>query len=242
FEAERDVIEVHHGLDGGGAVAADGAGNVYVVWHAPGDGGKGEQARQVWVACSSDDGSSFAKEIRVSSGEFGVCPCCGLGALALDDGGLAIVYRCAKNQDERDTTLLLRKNAGAPFEVRKLDSWRVPACVMSSASLARGPHGAFAAWETQGKVRFAALDEKSAHAPDASTRNRKHPSIALNAAGDLVIAWTDDIGWDRPGTLAWQRFGADGGMTDGAVDAGAVPTWSLSSVVALPDGRFVVFH
>ncbi|MEO6709612.1 MAG: hypothetical protein ABI054_12110, partial [Planctomycetota bacterium] len=42
FEAERDVIEVHHGLDGGGAVAADGAGNVYVVWHAPGDGGKGE--------------------------------------------------------------------------------------------------------------------------------------------------------------------------------------------------------
>src|SRR5882672_1535114 len=58
FEPARDVIAAHHGLDGGGAVAADGAGNVYVVWHAPGDGGEGEEARRVWVATSHDDGAT----------------------------------------------------------------------------------------------------------------------------------------------------------------------------------------
>src|SRR5204863_9210845 len=99
FEPARDVIAKHHGLDGGGAVAADGAGNVYVVWHAPEDDtkkdGGGEQARRVWVATSHDDGGTFAEEVAASPPGTGVCPCCGLGASALDGGGLAILHRCA---------------------------------------------------------------------------------------------------------------------------------------------------
>ncbi|HUR27517.1 MAG TPA: hypothetical protein VM509_04970, partial [Planctomycetota bacterium] len=53
FEPERDLAGDHHGLDGGGAVAADGQGNVWLVWHAP-DGGQGEAQRRVFVARSAD--------------------------------------------------------------------------------------------------------------------------------------------------------------------------------------------
>jgi hypothetical protein len=242
FEPARDVIAKHHGLDGGGAVAADGAGNVYVVWHAPGDGGQGEEARRVWVACSHDDGATFAEEIAASEPGWGVCPCCGLCACALDGGGLAIVYRCAKDHEHRDTTLLLRKDAKSPFRTRKLDEWKVAACVMSTASLARGPKGPIAAWETSGQVRFSALDATDAHAPPENEHRRKHPSLAVNAAGELVIAWSDDMTWGSASKLSWQRYAADGTPLESALDVATLPPWSLSSVVALADGRFVVFY
>jgi hypothetical protein len=36
FEPQRNVIQKYPGLDGGGSVAADREGNIYVAWHAPG--------------------------------------------------------------------------------------------------------------------------------------------------------------------------------------------------------------
>jgi hypothetical protein len=45
FEPQRNVIAEAMGLDGGGSVAADEAGHVYVVWHAPQPGQKGEERR-----------------------------------------------------------------------------------------------------------------------------------------------------------------------------------------------------
>src|SRR5215831_6040337 len=55
FEPERNLIQSAWGLDGGGALAADSAGNVYVVWHAPAPGAEGEANRRVWIARSTDD-------------------------------------------------------------------------------------------------------------------------------------------------------------------------------------------
>src|SRR5579885_3071125 len=42
FEPERNVIQQAYGLDGGGSIAADSKGDVYVFWHAPLVGQKGE--------------------------------------------------------------------------------------------------------------------------------------------------------------------------------------------------------
>src|SRR5262249_4764455 len=69
FEPERDLAGEHHGLDGGGAVAADAAGNVWVVWQAPdgAPGGKGESGRRVFVARSRDDGATFEHEVAASA-------------------------------------------------------------------------------------------------------------------------------------------------------------------------------
>ncbi|MBU6400728.1 MAG: hypothetical protein KGS61_10440, partial [Verrucomicrobia bacterium] len=50
FEPERDVMTDSAWLDGGGSVAADARGNVYVVWHAfPPGNQAGEAGRAVFV-------------------------------------------------------------------------------------------------------------------------------------------------------------------------------------------------
>jgi hypothetical protein len=56
------------GLDGGGSVTADRAGNVYIAWHGiatdekSGAGVQGEARRQVWITKSADDGRTFPDE------------------------------------------------------------------------------------------------------------------------------------------------------------------------------------
>ena len=52
FEDQKSIPTDHVGLDGGGSVAADDSGNVYVVWHAPQTPTGKEAERRVWVdAC-----------------------------------------------------------------------------------------------------------------------------------------------------------------------------------------------
>ena len=51
FEEQRNLMRHTSILDGGGTVATDAAGNVYVAWHASQAGGEpGEGNRRVWVA------------------------------------------------------------------------------------------------------------------------------------------------------------------------------------------------
>src|SRR4051812_24048189 len=77
FEPQRNVIAAHSGVDGGGAVAADAAGNVYVIWHAPLDPKSEKEAdRRVWVARSPDDGKTFAPETDADAPSTGACGCC----------------------------------------------------------------------------------------------------------------------------------------------------------------------
>jgi hypothetical protein len=52
FEPQRNVMRIAAGLDGGGSVAADGAGDVSVTWRAPDLHSQGEENRRVWVARS----------------------------------------------------------------------------------------------------------------------------------------------------------------------------------------------
>jgi hypothetical protein len=77
FETQRNLMGDTSVLDGGGTVAADDAGKVYVVWHALKTGGdRGEENRRVWVARSTDEGKTFAKETPAWAEATGVCPCC----------------------------------------------------------------------------------------------------------------------------------------------------------------------
>ncbi len=91
FEPERNVIREHVGLDGGGSVAVDTDGNVYVIWHPPDLGHKGEANRRVWIARSTEDGATLAPERRAFDAPTGVCSCCGLRTLADHSGSLFIL-------------------------------------------------------------------------------------------------------------------------------------------------------
>src|SRR4051794_1753465 len=79
FEPQRNLMTKSAVLDGGGSLAADRNGNVYVAWHGLGaDLAKGEENRKVWVAISNDDGKTFAAEKSAWNEKTGACGCCGM--------------------------------------------------------------------------------------------------------------------------------------------------------------------
>lgn len=246
FEPTRDLTGAHPGLDGGSAVAADEHGNVWVLWHAPEGGPESpadEAHRRVFVAHSADDGGHFTSERAASPEGSGVCPCCGLGAAATGDGGLAVLYRTARDGVRRDATRLLARTPEGPFEAALVAPWRVEACVMSTFALARGPHGLLGAVEAEGQVRVSALEEDApvSRSVPGEPAGRKHPSLACGADGSFLVAWIEGMSWGQGGTLVWQLHGPDGQPLEG--EAGrhdGLPPWSLVQAVALPGGRYAV--
>lgn len=248
FEPERNIISSHVGLDGGGSLAADPEGNVYVAWHAPEVGQKGEAHRRVWVAASRDGGKTFAAERAASDASTGCCGCCGMRAMATEEGTLLILYRSAEEMVNRDMYLLASRDRGRTFTSERLDRWSAPACVMSTAALSPGFDAPLAAWETEGQVRLATIDHEHGlplrriEAPGA-TGGRKHPVAATNARGEMLLAWTDGMGWAKGGRVAWQRFDKRGRpVADASGSADGVPAWSLVAVVARPDGGFTLIY
>ena len=118
---------------------------------------------------------------------------------------------------------------------------------MSSASLADARPDVDAAWETKQEVFFARVDPRTSKVSMAVSPpgggGRKHPTVAGNARGEVLLAWAEGIGWQRGGSLAWQVFDREG-QPVGEVGrvADGIPTWGLSTVAARPDGSFVIVH
>ncbi|HEV3447886.1 MAG TPA: hypothetical protein VG099_24830 [Gemmataceae bacterium] len=127
FEEQRNLMRQTHTPDGGGTVAADDAGNVYVIWHGI---GKGEQAREdkrkVWVARSEDEGKTFSLEAPVWTQPTGVCPCCSTRAFADRKGSVYLLYRSATAGVNRDIYLLSSVDRGQSFHESLVHQWKVP--------------------------------------------------------------------------------------------------------------------
>jgi hypothetical protein len=116
FEAERNLMTRTFGLDGGGTLAADAGGNVYVAWHGKAPGASaGEAGRQVWLAVSRDDGKSFAAEMPGWGGNTGVCGCCGIAMFADSKGLVRALCRSATENVHRDVWLLSSVDQGGEF-------------------------------------------------------------------------------------------------------------------------------
>lgn len=127
FEEQRNLMQGTSILDGGGTVAADDAGNVYVAWHALKTGGqRGEENRQVWVARSADEGKTFAKEAAAWAEATGVCACCSTRAFADSKGSVYLLYRSANAGVNRDMYLLASTDQGKSFQGALAHRWKVP--------------------------------------------------------------------------------------------------------------------
>lgn len=239
FAPQRNLMQSTAGLDGGGAVAADASGNVYVLWHGQkivnGKADSGEDKRRVYVAQSTDGGAAFAPERPISPAATGACGCCGMAALATRSGELFVMYRTAREVVHRDMELLVSKDRSQSFRAADLQGWEIGACPMSTSSMIDSRGRVFAAWETDKQVFFgdvtrAALSPVTPVAAPGSGYNRKHPAIAANSAGETLIAWADGTGWKRGGTLSWALF-RNGALESSKFDTGIVPVWGMPAVV-----------
>jgi hypothetical protein len=247
FETEQNVIRSAIGLDGGGSVAADHDGNVFVTWHAPAPGQRGEENRRVWVARSRDEGKTFSSEVPAFEESTGACGCCGMRAFATDKGNVYILYRSATERVNRDMYLLRSTDHATTFQGRDVSAWKIAACPMSTAFLTQAPGRVLAAWETNGQVFTGQVGEQtgellSIRPAAGDSRERKYPVIACNSKGETILAWTEGMGWNRGGAVAWQVYdknarplGSTGKMT-------GVPVWSLVAAFARPDDTFVIVY
>jgi hypothetical protein len=248
FEPQRSVMTTASGLDGGGALAADAGGNVYVTWHARGQRNgqpiEGEGNRRVWLARSIDNGRTFEPETPISPADLGACGCCGMGAVSDKEGGLYLLYRTAREITHRDMYLLTSHDQGRTFEALDLQPWEIGACPMSTVSFALQNGRVLLSWETRGQVYFAAIDCRTRAvgaliAASGEGGHRKHPAIAGNPKGHTLLVWTEGTGWKRGGTLAWQVFDAAGQPQGGQGGSPGLPVWDFATAIAQKD-RFLV--
>lgn len=142
FAPERNLMLHSFGLDGGGSMAADKSGNIYVAWHgiaesvAKATGKEGEARRRVWIRRPEDDGKTFSVETKAWTRETGSCGCCGMKIFVARNGDVFALYRSATESVHRDIYLLSSRDHGRTFEGKLLHKWSSNACPMSSMDLA----------------------------------------------------------------------------------------------------------
>lgn len=255
FEPQRNLMLQSYGLDGGGSIAADTAGNVSVGWHgvAASDrrpAAEGEARRAVWITKSSDDGGSFAPEARAWTSETGACGCCGMKLAAGAPGEVFALYRSAGESIHRDIYLLAWMNPGGDAVGMRLDRWEINACPMSSMDLVAVPGVetvVLRAWETKGQVYWqAARPLEAGYVPPVPApgegKGRKHPRLAANRNGDVLFVWTEGTGWQKGGGFAWQLYDKDRRLTGSGERPHDIPVWSFAAPVARPDGGFTILY
>ncbi len=244
FEPQQNLIREHAGLDGGGSIAADNAGNVYVAWHAPIVKGAGEQRRRVWIVHSSDDGKSFGGERAATDATTGACGCCGMRLFAAPDGSLYGMYRTADQVIHRDMNLLTFAKDSQSATVRELGAMNASTCIMSTGAFAGSDKAVIAAWEANGQIYWTDVNHSplDAHAVAGRGNNRKHPSLAINSAGQILLAWTEGTAWNKGGRVASQIFGASGAPQSEPEHAENLPVWGSPASFARADNSFVIVY
>lgn len=240
FEAQRNLMTRTYALDGGGSLATDRGGRVYVAWHGMKSLKPGKETdRAVFLAVSEDNGASFGAEREVSPPKSGSCPCCGLRLGVDEQGALDLVFRAAFSVMDRDILWLQSKNQGRSFEVVRRDAWRIGQCPLSSAWVAEGWTG----WEAGGTVKFARLDDvKSKLVIPKGDAKRKHPVAVQTKDGRTLLVWTEGTGWQKGGAVVWQMLGVDDKLIGNPQRRNDLPVWGLATAWADGSGQFFVLY
>lgn len=246
FEPQRNLIHHAYGLDGGACLAANEAGHVYVAWHA-GEPSASEAARRIWMVHSDDNGETFSEEQAIDDVQVGACGCCGMRGTVTPSGDVMFLYRSAETVSQRDIFLLSSTDGEFEFTSRRLQAWEIDACPMSSEAFSHVGGRTWGAWETDGQIFFADVtsgqtQSRRAMPVDGTANQRKHPVMAANEHGQVLIVWTEGTGWNRGGDLAWQLVDENGRSSGVSGSAPGIPVWSFAAAYPGPEGAFVLLY
>ena len=240
--APQQVLSVRDegGVETGPTVTSDDDGNVYVFWHA--DAVEDAQ-RRVYMAVSRENGSLFDLPRAISPEAEGACGCCGLRAAVDGTESVHVSYRGAGDNIRRGMRLLTSADQGRTFTDQLIQPWDIGACPVATTTLSAGPDGTLVAWETEGQVYFADIEQldEPVSPPGEAAFRRKNATVAVNDRGDTLLAWGDGPGFMSGGTLHWQLFYDDGrprGEDGGAGEP--IPARSVPTVAVRPNGSFVL--
>src|SRR5262249_13260274 len=145
-------------------------------------------------------------------------------------GDVFFLYR-AFDGSSRDMTLLASSDNGKTFKPTIVSRWAISTCPMSSSTMAETGNGLLVATEKAGQVSVARVSgsgfslEGDTAAPGMG--KRKHPVVLANTKGETLLAWTENMGWNKGGSLAWQLYSADNKAEGEKGTARGVPVWSL---------------
>jgi hypothetical protein len=126
-------------------------------------------------------------------------------------------------------------DGGDSFQSEKTDEWNIGQCVMSTASLS----GSNVAFESHGEI----IVNDNILPASGGGKNRKHPALATNSRGEMLVAWTEGTSWNKGGSVAWRVFDSAGkpiGESNGHADG--LPVWGWVTAFAKSDGNFVLMY
>jgi hypothetical protein len=203
-----------------------------------------EQDRRVWVARSTDDGQTFASEVAVSNPDAGACGCCGMRVF-VQGAKLFALYRGAAHMTDRGMHLVDASLDMSRSRDREIDPMNIGMCIMSTSGFSGSSTNPLIAWETKGQVFWARIGEDAIDphpAPDGA-KSRKHPALACDRNGNILLAWTDGTGWNKGGSVAWQLYDASGNaIPNTGGHRQDLPTWDAPAVVCASDGKLLILY
>jgi hypothetical protein len=157
-----------------------------------------------------------------------------------------VLFRSAQQMVHRNMYLLKSSDHGDNFEGSDISNWTVGYCVMSTEAFTADRGQVLAAWETEKKIQVGRVASNSAKVTEISLHepgpNQKYPSLAANRNGDVLVAWTEGMGWKRGGSLHWQMLDRSLRPTGKPGMAEGVPAWSVDSAYVRPNGNFVILY
>ena len=159
-------------------------------------------------------------------------------------GDMFALYRSATESVHRDIYLLSSSDHGRTFQGRLLHKWNINACPMSSMDFAGNADTVVAAWETAGQVYWTYIKGGSTRDPIApgDGKGRKHPRLAINNKGEVLLVWTEGTGWQKGGSLAYQLYDQGGRPITEPKQVAGIPTWSFAAAFAAPDNGFSILY
>ncbi len=248
FAPPRRLEEPQYGLDNA-ALAADGRGNVYVLWTGGFPGFLRDPESEVaspiiWVR-STDNGATFSKNELLKSdhpASGAACGCCRLEARVAPGGELYIAFR-GGYKGLRDPWLLRGKGTENNFKCVRVseDKWAAN-CPMQGIPLNVDGKGrvtvswmsrnrAYWKFSTDGGATFAG---KSITTPDQGTARQSFPLALPNIKGQVLLVWAEG------GQVRWAVYRADGTPTTERGVAGPQTGQNRPTAILGADGNFYV--